>query len=40
MRTVWMQRWVGQHGPEAGVRLRRRPVYVDRRVAGLASLMR
>lgn len=40
LRTVWMQRWVGQHGPEAGTRLHRRPVYVDRRVPGLASLLR
>ncbi|HEX2010032.1 MAG TPA: HAD-IA family hydrolase [Roseateles sp.] len=40
MGTIWMQRWVGQHGPEAGTRLRRRPAYVDRRVSSLADLAR
>ncbi len=42
MRTVWMQRWVhkaaAQHGPEAGIGLRRRPVYVDQRVRALSQL--
>nr|WP_249937379.1 HAD-IA family hydrolase [Roseateles sp. DAIF2] len=40
MGTVWMQRWVGLHGPEAGARLRRRPAYVGRRIGSLAQLLR
>lgn len=42
MQTVWMQRWVraGAHGPEAHLPLRRRPVYVDRRVSALSTLLR
>jgi putative hydrolase of the HAD superfamily len=42
MGTVWMQRWARQalHGPEAGARMRRRPAYVDRRVAALSGLLR
>ena len=41
MRTAWMQRWVRRaaHGPEAHVGLRRRPVYVDRRIGGIADLL-
>lgn len=42
MRTVWMQRWVhkaaAKHGPEAGIGLRRRPVYVDQRIRALSQL--
>ena len=40
MDTVWMQRWVraAPHGPEAHLRLRRRPAYVGQRVTRLASL--
>lgn len=42
MRTVWMQRWVRQAGRGGAfdLRLRRRPVYVDRRVHGLVELLR
>lgn len=42
MRTVWMQRWVRQsaHGPEAGVFLQRRPVYVCARISRLQQLLR
>lgn len=40
MGTVWMQRWARQaaHGPEAGLALRRRPVYVGRRLQQLRGL--
>jgi len=40
MQTVWMQRWAraGQHGPEIGVRLRRKPPYVCARIHGLQQL--
>jgi putative hydrolase of the HAD superfamily len=42
MRTVWMQRWVQvqSHGPEAGTRLRRKPVYVCDRIRSLRMLAR
>lgn len=42
MRTIWVQRWVRQASRRAGVeaRLGRRPAYVDRRVHGLAELLR
>jgi putative hydrolase of the HAD superfamily len=42
MQTVWMQRWArqAQHGPDAGARMRRRPVYVGRRIGSLAKLLR
>lgn len=42
MKTVWLQRWVrhNQHGPEAGVRLRRKPVYVCDRIRALRQLCR
>jgi putative hydrolase of the HAD superfamily len=42
MRTVWMQRWVRRHGhgPEAGVYLHRRPVYVCARIRSLQQLRR
>lgn len=42
MQTVWMQRWArqGRHVAEPGTRMRRRPVYVDRRVGSLADLWR
>ena len=42
MQTVWMQRWLRGsqlHGPAATARLRRRPVYVDRRVNRLSTLL-
>lgn len=44
MRTVWMQRWLhgsrsNPCGPEAQLSLRRRPVYVDRRIKRLAALL-
>ena len=44
MRTVWMQRWLQRSrsnplGPEAHVGLRRRPVYVDRRISRIAALL-
>ncbi len=37
MKTVWMQRWLRRAGAQ---RLRRRPVYVSRRVHSLAALAR
>jgi putative hydrolase of the HAD superfamily len=42
MRTVWMQRWTRRAGwgIAAATRVRRRPVYVDRRVGTLAALRR
>lgn len=42
MHTVWMQRWLRRsaHGPEVGVRLRRRPVYVCDRIRSLQALTR
>jgi putative hydrolase of the HAD superfamily len=42
MQTVWMQRWLRRnaHGPEVGVRLRRRPVYVCDRIRSLQALTR
>ena len=41
MRTVWMQRWLqGTHGPEAGLALARRPVYVCARIRSLQALAR
>lgn len=42
MRTVWMQRWLrdGIHGPEAGLALARRPVYVCARIRSLQALAR
>jgi len=42
MRTVWMQRWLRRnaHGPEVGVRLYRRPVYVCDRIRSLQGLSR
>lgn len=42
MQTVWMQRWARQalHGPEASARMRRRPVYVGRRIGQLGKLLR
>ncbi len=42
MQTVWMQRWARQalHGPEASARMRRRPVYVGRRIGQLNKLLR
>ncbi|MDC8772001.1 pyrimidine 5'-nucleotidase [Roseateles albus] len=44
MRTVWMQRWLHRSrnnplGPEAHKGLRRRPVYVDRRINRLGALL-
>jgi putative hydrolase of the HAD superfamily len=44
IKTVWMQRWLldtrgARHGPEASSLLRRRPVYVSRRVRSLKSLL-
>jgi putative hydrolase of the HAD superfamily len=40
MRTVWMQRYVRRnaHGPEVGVYLHRRPVYVCARIRSLQML--
>lgn len=40
MKTVWMQRWARGAGVGAAVpaRLRRRPAYVDRRIASLQDL--
>lgn len=40
MATVWMQRWLRRsaHGPEVGVRLRRKPVYVCDRIRSLQAL--
>lgn len=38
LRTVWMQRWL--RDPELAARLRRRPVYVDRRINRLSALLR
>jgi putative hydrolase of the HAD superfamily len=42
LRTVWMQRWLKQnsHGPEVGVYLHRRPVYVCARIRSLQQLQR
>ena len=42
MRTVWMQRWVHRaaHGPEVGIRLRRKPAYVCDRIRSLQALHR
>lgn len=42
MRTVWMQRWAkrGQHGPEVGVYLHRKPSYVCARINSLQQLHR
>ena len=42
MRSVWMQRWLRRstHGPEVGVRLYRRPVYVCDRIRSLQALTR
>lgn len=42
MRTVWMQRWARRnaHGPEAGIGLARRPVYVCARIRSLQALAR
>jgi putative hydrolase of the HAD superfamily len=37
MKTVWMQRWL--RGAQSPARLRRRPVYVDRRVRRLRDLL-
>jgi putative hydrolase of the HAD superfamily len=39
MGTVWMQRWLPRGGPRAPARPRRRPAYVDRRVARLRDLL-
>jgi putative hydrolase of the HAD superfamily len=40
MRTAWMQRYMrsNAHGPEVGVYLRRKPVYVYARIASLQKL--
>jgi len=40
MGTAWMQRWAARstHGPEAGLALKRRPVYVRQRIASLGAL--
>ena len=40
MKTAWMQRWLKQnsHGPEVGVYLHRRPVYVCARIRTLQQL--
>jgi putative hydrolase of the HAD superfamily len=40
MQTVWMQRYLrgGQHGPEVGARLRRKPSYVCARIRALRDL--
>lgn len=40
MKTAWMQRWLKQnsHGPEVGVYLHRRPVYVCARIRSLQQL--
>lgn len=40
MQTVWMQRWLRRHGhgPELGVRWRRRPTYVCARIRSLQQL--
>jgi putative hydrolase of the HAD superfamily len=40
MRTVWMQRWLRHHGhgPELGVRWRRKPAYVYARIRSLQQL--
>jgi putative hydrolase of the HAD superfamily len=42
MRTIWMQRWVRRnaHGPEVGIPLARRPVYVCARIRSLQALVR
>jgi putative hydrolase of the HAD superfamily len=42
MRTVWMQRWTRRAGwgQAAAARVRRRPAYVDRRIARLGQLDR
>jgi putative hydrolase of the HAD superfamily len=42
MKTVWMQRWVKDHGhgPEVGVYLHRRPAYVCARISSLQQLHR
>jgi putative hydrolase of the HAD superfamily len=42
MRTVWMQRWAKRHGhgPESGLRLCRKPVYVCARIRSLQQLHR
>lgn len=42
MRTIWMQRWVRRnaHGPEVGIPLARRPVYVCARIRSLQALAR
>lgn len=42
MRTVCMQRWLkaGGHGPERGVRLRRKPAYTCARIVSLQQLRR
>jgi putative hydrolase of the HAD superfamily len=40
MKTVWMQRWLKhhRHGPEVGVYLHRKPVYVCARIRSLQQL--
>jgi putative hydrolase of the HAD superfamily len=41
LRTVWMQRWTRRTAGVAGTtRMRRRPVYVDRRIGTLGALRR
>jgi putative hydrolase of the HAD superfamily len=42
LRTVWMQRWLKRHahGPEVGVYLYRKPVYVCDRIRSLQALSR
>lgn len=42
MRAVWMQRWVrnNRHGPEVGLYLRRKPVYVCARISALQQLQK
>lgn len=42
VRTIWMQRWIRDHGhgPERGTRLRRRPSYVYARISSLQQLQR
>ncbi len=44
LHTVWMQRWLGRsaqaQGPEAGLALRRKPVYVCDRIRALPDLHR
>ena len=42
LHTVWMQRWarLGQHGPELGTYLHRKPAYVCARISSLQQLHR